>query len=154
MRIEPVPHGADGDMGRLVFREAEDARRDAAEGDAFETMLCCKRETGLVARGQKPAVLIGQAALHDGTYRVQDEARGKMVARCDLGLACRLIVALCLHEFVAVVAHLDACHRLLDVVDAVMVRQEAAEHLAVGRIDDGIDAQPRDVALPKRKAGV
>ena len=91
MHVKPVLHGADGDMGRLVFREAEDARRDAAEGDALETVLCCKRETGLVARGQKPAGLVGQAALHDGTYRVQDEARGKMVAKHRLRFCAALI---------------------------------------------------------------
>ena len=58
------------------------------------------------------------------------------------------------HEPRTVLAQLDARHRVDDVVDASVQRAKAAAELAVRRIHDGIAAQRRNVALPKREARV
>ena len=35
-----------------------------------------------------------------------------------------------------------------------MHRDKAAQHLGIGSVDNGVDSQPRDVALPDRQAAI
>ena len=58
-------------------------------------------------------------------------------------------MALGLHLLCAGEAQLHAGIGVDRIVDAAMAGDEAAQHLLVGRIDDGITGQAGDVALPQ-----
>lgn len=78
--------------------------------------------------------------------------RRQIEAWCNLRHSRSLFVSLCLHDVVARLTQLYACGGVYGIVDAAMQWDEAAEELAVGGIDDGINLQPRDVALPNLQA--
>jgi hypothetical protein len=63
-------------------------------------------------------------------------------------------MALCLHDAVALRPQLHARKGVYGVVDAVMARHPAAEHLAVRGIDDGVDRKGGDVAAPQTQPGI
>lgn len=88
----------------------------------------------------------------DGADGVADILCRKVEAQSDLGRARRLLMPLRPHDAVAGVTQLDAGGGVDGVVDAAVQGDEAAEQLAVGCIDDGIDPKPRDVALPHLQA--
>ena len=56
------------------------------------------------------------------------------------------------HELVTRGTQPQSCRRMDGVIDAAVPRYEAAEHLAVRRIHDGICCEARDVALKERDA--
>ena len=57
-----------------------------------------------------------------------------------------------LHDARAGKAKLNTCKGVYGVVDAPVIRTEAAQHGAVGRVHYGVAAERGDVALPERKS--
>ena len=138
-----------GDLGGAVVWEAENAGGNAAESDAFEIIFGSEGEAAFVAAGELGFVLRRQRSVDDGADGVENIARWQIVARCDLGLAGRFEMALRFHDAVTFEAQLHAGEGVDGVVDAVVVRLIAAGHAAVGGVDDGVDAQRGDIALPE-----
>ena len=91
--------------------------------------------------------LSGDAVGDDGPNGVDDVFAWQVVGLRDFGLASWFLMALPLHHFVTFLAQLHARSGMDGVVDAAVKRMETAQHLAVGRIDDGINAETGDVAL-------
>ena len=77
--------------------------------------------------------------------------RREVVAARQLGPSRWLLVALGPHDARALKAQLDPRVGVDGVVDATVVGHEAAQHLAVGGVDDGVDLEHGDVAVPHRE---
>ena len=75
--------------------------------------------------------------------------RRQIVPRRDFRASGRLGRALFAHDPRAFQAQLDAREGVDRVVDAQMPRRPAAQHLAVGRVDDGIRPDRGDIAAPQ-----
>ncbi len=146
-------YGLHGNLRRTPTWEVENASGDAAERDGVEAVVLGDVEAGAVARGQLLLLLTCRSSVgDDGADGVDDIFCRKVEARRDLGRARRLLVALRPHDAVAGLTQLDACGGVDGVVDAAVQGDEAAEQLAVGGIDDGVDLEPGDVALPHQQA--
>ena len=79
---------------------------------------------------------------------MQHVRSGKVVAGRYLCPTRGLLVSLRIHLARALQPHLDARVRLYGVVDAAVVGHEAAQHLAVGSVDDAVRRKPGYVAAP------
>ena len=143
------PHRLDGNLRRQPVWKMELSGGNAAEGHAPAAAAFGQLQTGAVAACQQLAVPPGDPAGDDRPHRVQHIAAGKVVGRGDFGLARPLLVALALHQLLAGQPQLHAREGVDGVVDAAMAGHKAAEHLAVGRVDDGVAAQGGDVPLPE-----
>ena len=77
---------------------------------------------------------------------------GQIEARCYLGLACGLLMALFFHHLMAITPQLDTAEGMDAVVNAGMAGLPAALHLAVGSVDNGINFQGGNIAPPNDKA--
>lgn len=115
-------------------------------------MACGKFQTGLIAVRKLMAVCLGQATRYDGTDGMKDVPARKIKGRCQLSRPGRLRIPLFFHDGAAEQAQLYAAECMNAVVDAAVVRDVAAGHAAVCRIDDGIAFQRRNIALPKINA--
>lgn len=73
----------------------------------------------------------------------------QIVPRCDFRASDRLGRALFAHNPRAFQAQFDACEGVNGVVYAQMPRRPAPQHLAVGRVDDGIRPNRGDIAAPQ-----
>lgn len=116
------------------------AGRDAAEGDAFEMVFIGASHDISIARSQLlPLQLRRDAVRNDWPDGMDDVFAWQIVCLGDFSLACRLGMTLMEHDFVAFLTELYACEGMDGVVDAIMQRSPAAQHLAVGGVDDGVD---------------
>ena len=86
MLVKPAAHRSDGDGGRLFLREPEHTRGDAAESDAGKPRLGRRVQARAIALGQLTAVRIGGTSVGDGPHRVDNVARGQVVAVGQSGL--------------------------------------------------------------------
>lgn len=137
------------DFGGQTVRETKLARRDAAERQTFEAVFVGAGHDVAIAGGQLLLLEIsGNAIGNNRPDSMDDITTRQVISLRDFGMAGRFLVALTLHQFVTFLAQLHARRRMDGIVDATMQRIKTAQHLAVGRIHDGIDAQAGDVALP------
>ena len=113
-----------------------------------------KGKAGAVAGGEQHPILIRQRARDNGTNRMEDMARGEIIARRELRPARLLGMSLPLHDSRALCAQLQARCRVNCVVDAAVTRDEAAEEHGVRRVYNRICCKARDVALPEDNARV
>ena len=114
---------------------AVDAAADGGESDAFQFVFGGQFETVFVAGGQEVGIF--RRPLVNGTYRMDDIARGQFVAAGDSGLAgvAAPQAATCAQEFWSG-GSMDGA-----------VYAAAAQERAIGSIDNGIYVQARDIAL-------
>ena len=127
-------HGADRDARRAIGREAVDAGRDRRKGDRGEPVLGRERERGAVAGGEQLLLALAAAA-PDRPDRVDHVPGRKPIAAGDLGGAGGAAA-----ERAALGDQFRAGGAMDGAVDAA-----AAEQRRVGRIDDGVDVERRDV---------
>ena len=137
-----------------MLGEPEYARADAAEGDRFDSLFTREIEAAAIACGQLRAMLCGRGSVRDRPYGVDDVLRRKVVGVGHLRVPRRFFVPLRIHDVGACASQLYAREGMDSVVDAVMARLPATEHLAVGGVHDGIDRKRGDVALPEPHAGI
>ena len=93
--------------------------------------------------------MLAKRSVHDRSNRVHHVRRGKVKAGGQLRRAGALLVSLRAHDRVADVAQLQSRVGVDRVVDAAVIGREAAEQLRVRGVDDRIDFERRDVALPE-----
>ena len=122
---------------------------DAAKGQTLQPLFSCQFQTALIGRNQQILVSLAYLPLNNGTYGVNHVGGRKIVAPGQLGLACRFWMPLLRHQMLTGQTQLQACLRVNGIVDTGMMGDETAHHLAVGRIDDGIHLQSRDITLPE-----
>lgn len=104
-----VKHGVEGDAGRLLLGEAEDARGDAAEGERAEMPPRRLLQARAVAGGEERTVaLSGRSVLHDGPHGVEHKATRQVEGPGRLDAAGGLLVPLRPHELRAGEAELHA----------------------------------------------
>src|SRR6185503_13492733 len=132
---------ANGDGGGLIQRVAVDAAADRGKGDRSNLMLPREVERGAVARSQQRRLAV-RAASPDRTNRVNDVTRAQIESGGDATLP-----GWTSH----VRPHLgnrQTCFVELMPRSAVdgAVDAAAAKHPLVGRVDDGVNVELRDVA--------
>ena len=149
MHRQIILDGSHSDFGRQTIGEAELARGDAAEGDAFEVVFIGASHDVAVARGQLFLLEFRRDSVgNDRSNRMDDVFARQVVGLGNLGMARWFFMALTEHQLMAFFAQLYARGGMDGVVDATVQRVETPQHLAVGGVDDGVDAQAGDVALP------
>ena len=84
----------------------------------------------------------------DGADRMNHVFTWQIVGLGDFGLTSRLLVVLLEHQMVAFFSQLNSRSGMDGVVDALVQRMEASQHLAVGGVDDGIHLEARNITLP------
>ena len=132
----------------FFLREMENAGGNAAEGDGLYPIGCGEFQTGAVTVRQRLAVLSAERTGNDGAHRVQDVTAGEVIGGRDFGPSRRFLMALCLHDFIAPDAKLDAGQGVNDVVDVGMAGLPASKERAVCRVYDRVAAKRCDVPLP------
>lgn len=86
--------------------------------------------------------------MDNGADGVQNVFAGQVISRCDFRPSRFFHVSLLFHQFCACQAKLNPGEGMDRVVDAAVIGAEAAQHLAVGGVDNGVTAQGGNVALP------
>ena len=112
-----------------------------------------RAKAALIALAKQQLVGIAWMAVSDDrSYGVEHEAARQ--AECGRGfhVACRLGVPLGAHELGARGSQLHAGESVNSVVDAMVSRHEASEHLVVRGVDDGIGGKKRDISAPEGDA--
>ena len=158
MRSEPGFHGPHRDLRRPSVRETEDARGDAAERDGAYPVREAQVEHVSIAVRQILFQFLRQRPLYDGSDDVDDVFCWQIVSVRQHRDRRRLFVVFA--EFRAKQIHaagtfrpeLDPGKRVDAVVDAGVHRDKTAQHLRIGRVHDGVDGQPGDIALPEGNA--
>lgn len=149
MCVQVVFDGSHGDFRGQLVREAELARGDAAEGDAFETVFIGTRHDVTVTGGQLLLLQFRRDAVgDDGADGVDDVLARQVVRLGDFGPPRRFRMSLLQHQPVTFLAQLHARRGMDGVVDASVQRVETAQHLRIGGVHDGVHAETGDVALP------
>lgn len=149
MLPQPLRYVGYGNVGRFFFREAEDACRDAAEGQGLAAFGGGQVEAAPIARSQLALGLLRQSTPDDRSDGMQDVAAGQVVSRRDFRLARRLSMALGLHDSKTSFPQSHAGHSMDHIVDTRVERSKAAQELVISGIDDGIDSQRRNISLPE-----
>ena len=113
-------------------------------------MLFGQAETRTVALGQLLFLRPCGHAVGDNRPNGMNDMPGRqIVASGDEGIARSQKPPL--HDGGTLAAKLQAGSRMDTVVDTIVERRPTAQCLRIGRIDDGIDLQTSDVALPKQQ---
>ena len=147
--IEIIFYRLHCDFSCHLVRETELAGRDTAEGDTLETVFIGTSHNAAVARSQLFLLKIRRDAVwDDGAYCVNDVFAWQIVRLGDFRLSSRLGMSLFEHDGIAFLAQLHAGSGMDGVVDAPVQWVETTQHLTVGGVDDGVDLQTRNVALP------
>ena len=141
------------DFRRPLVWETENARGDAAKRDAVELFLLGNVEAGPIARGQLLLLLRSWPTIGNDWSDGMDDILRRQVERWrNLCRTRRFLMALRLHNAITGLTQLDAGGGVDSVVNTAVQRNEATEELTVGGIDNGVDLQPGDVALPHLQA--
>ena len=112
-----------------------------------------RAKAALMALAKQQLVGIAWMAVSDDRpYGVEHEAARQVECWCDFHVACWLGVPLRAHELVARGAQLHAGESVNSVVDAMVSRYEAPEHLIVRGVDYGIGGKKRDISAPEGNA--
>ena len=93
-------------------------------------------------------LLFRHPAVCDGADRVQDVSARQIIRGRDLRPAGRLLISLRFHHLGAEIPKLDPGVGVDAVVDAGVHRHEAAQHLRVGGVHNGVNGQTGDIPLP------
>ena len=113
--------GLHGDFGGQLVREAELSRGDAAEGDAFETVLIGTSHNASVTGGQLfPLGFCRDAVGDDGADGVDDVLARQVVGLGDFGPPRRFQMSLLQHQPVTFLAQLHARRGMDGVIDALV----------------------------------
>ena len=139
----------DRDLCGDVVGEVKLACADTAERYTFQIILHSFIQAGEVTAFEQLAVLVREPAVYDRTHGVDHIFARQVISGCNLRLSCRLLVTLHLHKLITGVTELYARVGVDGVVDAAVTGIEAAEHLRVGGVDDGVAFQRGDVTLPE-----
>lgn len=149
MCVQVVFDGLHGDFRGQLVRKAELARGDAAKGDAFETVFIGTSHNASVTGGQLFLLQFRRDAVgYDGADGVDDVLARQVVGLGDFGPPRRFQMSLLQHQPVTLLAQLHARRGMDGVVDASVQRVEAAQHLRISGVHDGVHAETGDVALP------
>ena len=103
----------------------------------------------MIAGGQKFPVPLRHLPVDNRADCMQDIPAGQIKCRRDFRLSGRFRIALPLHQFLAGNAQFDARIGMNGIVDAAVVRNIAAGHAGVCRIDNGVALKCRNIALPE-----
>ena len=142
-------HSPHRDFRREPIGKVKFSGRNAAERNALDVVFLRKRKTGAVAGGKEPLVILCHLMLDDRTHRMKNILTGQIESRSQLCRTGLFAVTLPGHLFCTGQPQLDARIGMNAVIDASMARDIAACQASVGRIDDGIAAQGRNISLPK-----
>ena len=136
--LQKSSDGFKGQFSRQLVGKVKFPSADAAKGQAFQTLFRSQFQTALIGRNQQILVGLAYLPLNNGTYGVNHIGGRQIKTPGQLGLTCRFWIALLRHQMLAGQTQLQTCLRVDSIVDTGMVGDKTAQHLAVGRIDDGI----------------
>ena len=91
--------------------------------------------------------------MDNGTHCVQRIPGGQIEPRRDFGSSSGLFMALPFHLLMAAEPQLNASRRVNSVVDAAVEGEKTAQQRAVGRVDNGVALQRRNISLPQGQLG-
>ena len=123
--------------------------RNTTESNVLQFVCVCQFQAGTIAGSKHFTVVRGQFSADNRSYRVQYISARQVVGRCYLCLSRRFGKALLLHYFGAFIAQLHTGKCMNGIVDTAVAGIVTARQLTVGSVDDGVDFQRRDIALPK-----
>jgi len=73
----------------------------------------------------------------------------QIVASRDFGPPCPFKISLDLHDSSTILPQARPSGRMDYIVDTGVERLKTAQHLSIGRVDDGVHPQDGDIALPE-----
>ena len=112
-----------------------------------------RAKAALIALAKQQLVgLAWMAVSNGGPYGVEHEAARQVERGRGFHVTCWLGVPLGAHELGARGSQLHAGESMDSVVDAMVSRCEASEHLVVRGVDDGIGGKKRDISAPEGNA--
>lgn len=150
MRFLPVfLYGLNGNLRCFIIWKMKFPGRDAAKRNISQIIFLRQCQTGTVAGRKKFFVFLCKPSLNNRPNRMQNIAAGQVKGRCNFCFAGLFFVALLFHQFGAGEAKLNACIGVDRIVDATVTRAEAAQHLAVRRIDNRITGKCGNIPLPE-----
>ena len=97
----------------------------------------------------------GQPSSHNGAHRVNDIVRRKVISFCQDGLSGRLFIVpaalspFLIHVPAAGFPQLDSGRAVYRIVNAPVAGHKTAQHLGIGRIDNGSHLKPGNISLPE-----
>ena len=116
----------------------------------FQAVSAGQLQAGAIARGQQLTVFPGDLPVNNRAHRVQNIAAGKIIGFRNFCPACGLFRALFAHDAGAFQTKLYAGGGMNGIVNTPVAGNEAAQHLAVCRVDDGV--RRRVVISPCQRA--
>ena len=145
----PVLHCPDRDARRRLVWEMKLSGRNTAERNAFQPVCGCQLQTGAVAGSQQRFVPSGHHAVYDRPDRVQHIPAGQVVRLCDFGASGGFLPLLLRHDARTFQPQLHPCGGMDCVVNAPVAGHKAAQHGAVGCVDNRVCGKRGDIPLPE-----
>ena len=156
VRFEPASNRIDGDLRGGFIWKAKNTRRDAAECQAANTGdFGGSLKTGGVTTGKHVGIrgVIGRGFI-DWANRVQNKVGWQMVGAGDFGAAAYfgadiLLLFLFVHNVRAVIAQARPGGGMDHIVNALVKRLKATQHLIVRSIHNRIGLERANISLPE-----